>query len=115
MADTQAVSADIAFPTGQEVYDQLMVGIEPDLVSAAIPTLERKYAGESPEMRRARFDRYERAYAQYDIAFSRWMEHMNAEVIRHRRVAMRSAERKSKEKEGGELIDLEAQIREISS
>ena len=52
----------------QWLYDLIMRGIEPDLMSDQIPQLEVRYREESVEGRRKRMDRYEHAFAQFDEA-----------------------------------------------
>lgn len=44
--------------TAEELYDIMMEVIEPDLMIKNIDTLDQKYAGESPEDRQHRFNRY---------------------------------------------------------
>ena len=69
---TQTTTQDIVFPSGTEVYDGLMVDIEPELLSANIPHLDEPYVGESEEDRKKRYDRYTEAFAKYDEAFAKW-------------------------------------------
>ena len=57
-------------PGGEEVYDRIMGGIEPELTTAQLPLLKEKYANETPEAAKARADRYEKAFQEYDVQYA---------------------------------------------
>lgn len=60
-----------AFKSAEALYDFFMSHIEPDLVSANIPTLDVPYKGETEEEHDAR-------YAQYTLAYDICQTAMNA-------------------------------------
>ena len=85
-------SDDLVFPTGGEIYDTLMMQIEPELVSANIPLLDAEYVGESEADRALRYERYTRAYATYDKVFQQWQKNLSSSVQVYRREALHSAQ-----------------------
>ena len=95
-------------PPAEELYNTIMRGIEPDLTTDQIPGLPAKYAGETPEMKDARLDRYVAAYAAYDKAIEAYLKELDAKVNAYRKAAFKSGEAKSKEKEAQELNAIEA-------
>jgi len=48
--------------TGDEIYDRIMTGIEPELTTEQLPTLSEKYKDETDEQKQARADRYNAAF-----------------------------------------------------
>lgn len=97
-----------SIPTAEELYDTLMRGIEPDLMSAQIPGLKAKYANETPEMQEARMARYTKAYAAYDKALAAYLKELDKQVNAYRKEAFKSGEAKSKVQEAEQLNALEA-------
>lgn len=105
-----SVQEFLRIPTGAQVYDALMARIEPELVSANLPTLDVKHAGENALQRAARYARYSKAFAAYDLAFRQWMTELSQAVQLFRRRAIRSAEEKSRGHEHHELTSIESQL-----
>ncbi|MDD4318893.1 MAG: hypothetical protein PHW10_01035 [Candidatus Peribacteraceae bacterium] len=87
-----------------------MAKIEPELVTEVIPTLDAKYAPETPEENQARMQRYEQAYASYEKAFQAWTDGLRAVVNDFRKNAMTSAEAESRKDETNTLSQLESDI-----
>lgn len=97
---TSATAAQpLVFPTGTELYDQIMGPIEPELLSANIPHLDEKYTEESEGDRKKRYERYTNAYAKYDEQYAKWEADMKNKVHLYRKSAFRSAEAKSRKEE----------------
>ena len=61
-------------PSGEEVYDKIMSGIEVDLTTSQLPLLKEKYQGETPEEARARAERYQKAFAEYDRQYALYVQ-----------------------------------------
>ena len=59
----------------EELYDEIMGQIEPDLTAARIEHLDEFYAGETPDQRAARFAAYDQAFTIFDEV----LEKMHAE------------------------------------
>ena len=97
-------------PSGQEIYDSIMQKIEPELVSAVIPTLKEKYKDETPEAKEARKKRYNNAFAKYQKEFKAYMEKIHEESHKYVLDLRNSMEEKSRAKEEDELSSLESQI-----
>lgn len=108
-------SVEVQLPTGAEIYDGLMADIEPDLVSDAIPLIDAKYAGETPEQTAERLARYNAAYAEYDRQFTQWADEMEVLVNAYRKDALKLEEQDSKVQENAELGNLEAQFSDPTS
>ena len=91
----------------QQLYDALMVDIEPDLLLANIPLLDERYAGETEEERRVRMKRYEEAYKEFDAALATFMGSVRAEVKTAKRQSLREKETKERAQEETNLTSLE--------
>lgn len=107
---TSSTAQTLVIPTGAELYDQIMGAIEPELLSANVPHLDEKYAGESDADRAKRYDRYTKAYAQYDKRYAAWESDMKNKVHAYRKTAFNSVEAESREEEVDSLKQLEADI-----
>jgi hypothetical protein len=76
MADPTQTSTTSSLPTlppvfqGDDLYDQIMGEIEPELVSTVYDTLEEKYKNETPADKAARQARYEKAFVEYEHRFA---------------------------------------------
>lgn len=106
-ASAPADDGAIQFPTGEEVYDSIMGGIEPELISVNIPHLDEQYANETEEEKSARYERYTQAFAKYDEAYAKWEAELNTLVTNYRHEALSSAEAQSKQEDAGALSQLE--------
>lgn len=112
----QASSVTVTkFPSGADVYNGIMSGIEPDLVSDMIPLLDKKYAGETPAQNVLRLARYRAAYEEYTVRFTAWATEMNQLVTKYRKGALKLEEEESREQEGSALTSLENQFNTTTS
>lgn len=102
--------SDLRILTGQELYDQIMAGIEPELVSTAIPALKEKYKDETPEQTKARAERYEQAYDRFDEAFDAYLATLDRDLHEYRRQAISSAEGRDKVQDSNLELQLLDQI-----
>lgn len=102
--------AAIRIPTGEEIYNALMVSIEPELTTPSIPLLDEKYKDENAADRTARLERYCAAYEAYDIAYEKWIAEFNQLVNAYRKEAMRSAEVRERKQEVEMMAHIESQF-----
>ena len=79
-------------PTGQELYDAIMMNIEPELTTDIAKTLDAKYKDESPEDRAARNQKYDLAFERYEEAYKEYMATLDSQVHRYRREVLVHAE-----------------------
>lgn len=91
----------------EKVYDMIMADIEPDLLSYNIDLLDEYYADESADERKARMERYELAYKEFDRAFEEFMQSVQEEVRDNKRTALRQKEEEAREEEIEALSALE--------
>jgi|CXWL01.1.fsa_nt_gi transketolase len=114
MDDTQTVQTpatdDLVFPSGTEVYDSIMSGIDPELLSANIPTLDAAYADETEEEKKARYERYSVSFAKYDEEYAKWESKLNSAVSDYRKTALQSAEAESRSADTDVLSQLEKDL-----
>jgi esterase/lipase len=96
--------------SGKDVYNAIMAKIEPDLVENVLPTLDKKYAGESEEEHKARMARYDKAFAEYDKQFAAFMTKLQEEVHGIQKNARVIAEQKSTAEEAKLQEELLSQI-----
>jgi esterase/lipase len=92
----------------EQLYDLIMADIEPDLLLANIPTLDKKYEGESAEEHGARMKRYEAAYKKFDAEFAKFMSEVNTKVKTSKRNALKEAEEQAKSQEESQMNSIES-------
>ena len=95
-------------PNGEDLYNQLMRDIEPDLTTDQLPLLTERYASETPEEATDRKNRYKNAYEKYDGVFHEYIKSLTEQVHVYRKQALHSAEEKSRLKEQEHLQELES-------
>ncbi len=98
----------LSVPSGDEIYDALMSKIEMELITVNLPMLDEQYADETPDERKARYERYQRAYEQYDLAFAEWIKTFHLAVEACRREVMKMAEEKDRVADAVAMNALEA-------
>jgi hypothetical protein len=108
MPTTSAQATVTAKNPGQELYDNIMRGIEPELCSESIPHLTEKYKDESKEDRVKRTERYNKAYAVFDRLAAEHTTQLKKTKKAHRKEAMRSAEIESRCQESEKLKQIES-------
>lgn len=95
----------LVIPSGQEIYDTIMAGIDPELTTAGLETLDTKYATETEDEKAARAARYDIAFAEYDKQFQlyndQWMETLRT----YKRTAIASLEKENRESEEKAALD----------
>ena len=66
--------------TPQWLYDEIMLQIEPDLVTDQIPLLEERYKDEPENERQARMERYDRAFDAFDTELQNFSDELYARM-----------------------------------
>jgi len=92
----------------QQFYDALMGQIDPELVTAAIPTLKTKYKTEKPADRAKREQRYRKAFARYRELLMQFSMGLKTHTRKSRAAALASAETRERQTEELELQKMEA-------
>ena len=95
----------------EELYNLLMVDIEPDLLLENIPGLDAKYAGETPEQHDARLKRYEVAYKKFDEEFSKFMVDVDQKVRSTKRESLHNKEQEARKDEENTINSLASAFR----
>lgn len=112
MADQTTLQADAPFPppvlSGKELYDSIMGPIEPELLSENLPFAPNAFAGETPEQRAERTQRYASAFEEYDRRFAAHAAQWNEQLRSYKRHAMEYIEGKVRGGEEGELQTIES-------
>ena len=99
-----------AFPSGDDVYDGIMSGIEPELTTSQLPLLSEKYENETLEEASKRGARYTAAFADYDKKFAAFSVQIETSVHEYQKHAFASVEEHSKMEEAKDLTNLEKNI-----
>ena len=94
----------------QWLYDAIMAQIEPDLVTATIPTLDEKYAEETPAEKKARAIRYADAFEVCDHKMEEIMKAWNAHALQLREEALETIKTKDASEESAQLSSLDQAI-----
>lgn len=105
-----ATQRDAAKALGNDVYDQIMAEIEPELTTASIPLLDEKYKDETPEQAEERAQRYNRAFAAFHVKLQENQAQWISQFERLRREAMVTMEKDDRTQEQGDLSTLEQTI-----
>lgn len=100
----------VRIPTGDELYNTLMGGIEPELTTAELPMLDGRYANETSDQSKERARRYQKAFAEYDKQLQSYMGDLQTKLHMHQRIAMSSAELGAKTEEEEALTAIESSI-----
>ncbi len=79
-------------PGGNEIYDMIMGGIEPDLTLANMGSIRKKYANETPSENKKRLARYETAFKEYNKQLGAYASNLEAQGHRYQRTARSFAE-----------------------
>ncbi len=93
-------------PTGREIFDAIMLHIEPDLTSEGARHVKEKYAAETPEQREARKQRYELAFERYEQAYEGYMSTLHSQVMRFRRDSFSQVEMEDRARDQGVIQSL---------
>ena len=96
--------------TGDQIYDAIMAGIEPELMTAELPLLDERYKGETPEQAQARAERYNKAFEEYDRQFADYKAQWNEQFNAYKRDALKSTEQEARQEELVQLQNLEQSI-----
>jgi len=100
-----------ALPTGQEIYDRLMLTIEPELVLGNLKKLDAPYTKETKPQRKKRYARYAKAFKEYRTQYKAWLARVNTAIAAYKRAVVKASEKVSKKKEDAALADLEKQMK----
>lgn len=99
-----------AIPSGEEIYDQIMGKIEPELMTAVLPTLKEKYKDETPEAAKVRAQRYQVAFAEYDKQYAVYLQSQEGTMRSYQMNLGRAVENVARDDEAPKLGDLESAI-----
>lgn len=91
----------------KQLYNAIMVDIEPDLLLEHIPYLDELYAGETEKAHADRMARYEESYKKFDTALQQFMGEVHEEVRVSRREALKAQEFRDRAEEQTALTHLE--------
>ena len=70
----------ITLPTGEQVYNSIMIHIEPDLLTENYVLLDEKYAQETSDEYQNRVSRYKQALKKYTAAAEAYFASLHTEV-----------------------------------
>ncbi len=87
----------------EEVYDMIMGEIEPELLRENIPLLDAKYAGQTPEQKEARMQRYATAYKKFDIELGKFTSEIDTSVRKSKRQTLKAKEAEAQLSEANTL------------
>lgn len=96
--------------TGKELYDSIMGGIEPELLSVNFPIAPDAFKSETPKQRTERAKRYQAAFEEYDRRFAKHHSDWNEQLRIYKRHAMEYIERGAAMKEDSHLASIESSI-----
>lgn len=92
------------------IYDALMEQIEPDLMTTNVRTLDERYAGESPDDKAARYERYQLALMVMDECLEDLMMDMHFDVLELKHALTQMAKQENREEERDAIADVERQL-----
>ncbi len=119
MADqtqTSQASTKASFPPlppvfqGDDLYDQIMGEIEPELVSSVYDTLEEKYKNETPDEKSARQARYDKAFTEYERRFSLYTSEWNGKLRTFQSGVIHALEADDRDEDSALMTQLETAL-----
>ncbi|MFH0851969.1 MAG: hypothetical protein V1876_04445 [Candidatus Peregrinibacteria bacterium] len=96
--------------TGAEIFDSIMVEIEPELTTAGSKGLDEKYKGETPEQKKARGERYAKAFEEYEKHYAAYRLEQESQVHAFKRQVIQFAEGKAGDDDQQRLFSLESAL-----
>lgn len=90
-------------PEGEEIYNRIMSGINPELTTAMLPTLAKKYSDETPEQHEKRQERYKKDLIQYKKESAAYMAELRKQVSDYERTTRQVTELADTHEEQGHL------------
>lgn len=97
-------------PSPEEIYDTIMSKIEPELTTAQMPLLDKKYAGETEEQTKQRYERYSQAFMTYDEKFREYRRELEQGARNYQRAIMGATEKRMRGEEDTEIANIESQF-----
>lgn len=91
----------------EDLYDLLMVEIEPDLTTDMLPLLDEMYAGETEEERKNRSERYAEAFQEFAVRFDKAMAIWKEQILKFKEKAFGIAREKSGKEDAQALSEME--------
>lgn len=116
MADQNPQTTGVQVPQilqGQQVYDNIMGRIEPELTTTTVKTLKEKYKDETPEQAKERAKRYSAAFAEYDKQYQEYKLNLERSMHQFQRGLGTHFEQKSRNDESGQMSTIEAAFSQI--
>jgi len=86
----------------------IMQEIEPDLVTDQIELMGEKYKDETPEQKKARGERYQKAFAEYDVRYAQYLTEQQTTVHSFKRNLIASVEKNSSDDDQAKIDSLES-------
>ena len=83
--------------SGQQLYDEIMAKIEPELTTTQLPSLAEKYKNETPEQAKARAERYSKAFLAYEKAYVPYVGELNRGLTDYRKELLKAVENEERE------------------
>lgn len=99
--------------SGAELYNQIMSGIEMDLTTENMPTLDTKYEGESDADQKIRMTGYSEAFAEYQNQFDEYQKKQSEEIRSYGNNAMSYIENQDRATDDDALNSLETSMQNI--
>lgn len=96
--------------SGKELYDKIMSTIEPDLTSENIKKLDAQYASETRKEKKARMQRYKKAFMRYLDAYEAYQAKQTSDIRSYGRGLVENVEKRSAHDEERTMNDLESAI-----
>ena len=105
---TSGTSMPFSIPSGQEVFDSIMRKIEPDLTSDAVTTLDAKYVSESEADKKARMERYKKAFVTYQERYKAFQQKQQSDIRLVSRSMQKNVESKATEMDNSDIQNIES-------
>lgn len=86
-------------PSPEEVYDQLMGAIEPELLRANLSNLDALYAGDTEEQKKARAERYKQAFEKFYEEAEKFVQGLGEKAKQYYHKSLRTLEEEDRGKE----------------
>ncbi len=110
MSPSKPTSAQAGQVIENSLYDEIMGGIEPELMSESLKTLNILMADDTPEERAERTERYKNAFEEFDSQLATYEQNMNVRYLDRRKTVLQAMERQEGRTDKVTIANLEQSI-----
>lgn len=112
--DTQtSIKTAVEIPSADELYDQIMSDIEPELMLGNVAAAKEAQSADTPEQKKERSERYRRAFEEYDKRLAKYLLTLDSSIRSYVSHVKRSVEIDDRTHEETKLGSIESSLQAL--